>query len=173
MYVVKNRSSGYVDQSIKSAPVQMGEINQKLYEISDAVKDKQLVSATFNPQDTQCKRCAFVHLCITAPEADSIRDAELDIAVHDWRRGKKLADEGEALMNDAKITLGSFAKSLDTRKFVHDQLAVQMFTQHRVSYDKKVLEENIPAQMLSIAKKEQDIEQLRVNDLRSSNEDLS
>jgi hypothetical protein len=89
----------------------------------------------------------------------------LDKAVELWRKGKALVDEGQTLVDEARLTLGNYAKGLDSKRFVHSDLAVQLIVQHRISYDRKVLEQTVPEELLAPARKEQDIEQLRINDM--------
>jgi hypothetical protein len=123
------------------------------------------MEATFDPQSIQCQRCLYQYLCITKPEPTEVDITMLDQAVELWRKGKALVDEGQDLIDEARLTLGSYASKLDTRKFVHNQLAVQLIVQHRISYDRKVLEGTIPEELLAPARKEQDVEQLRINDM--------
>jgi CRISPR/Cas system-associated exonuclease Cas4 (RecB family) len=167
LYIVKNRNSGYEDRrTITKPPVKMEEVIQRLSEVEKCVADHRLAAATFDPQAVQCQRCSYQHLCVVKTEIVDLDTGMLDEAVSMWRKGKALTDEGEALIDNARLTLGAYARKLETRKFVHDSLAVQLLLQHRVSYDKKLLEEHVPADLLEKAKKEQDIEQLRINDLK-------
>jgi len=167
LYIVKNRSSGYEDRkTIEGTPVPMDEVSQTLTGVEASVANKALIDATFDPQDIECRRCLYQHLCITVPEFTELDETMLNLAVDTWRKGKALADEGKALIDEARLTLSSYAKGLDTRKFIHNQLAVQLLKQHRESYIKGKLEELFTVKQLAPALKVQDVEQLRVTDMQ-------
>jgi len=180
LYIVKNRNTGYVDRrEIDSNNIDLSRI--ELYARQLSIIEEYAARGElrpfglfanekgFDPQSIQCQRCNYQHLCVTRPEASEIDTAMLDEAVKLWRKGKALVDEGQALVDEAKLTLGKCARGLITRQFIHNDLAVQLIVQHRVSYDRRVLEQTVPEELLKPARKEQEVEQLRIHDLKEVN----
>lgn len=60
LYVVKNRSSGYVDRRvIKQMPGYIDAIISMLTEVANSVEKKELFPAEFDVQNIECRRCEY------------------------------------------------------------------------------------------------------------------
>jgi len=172
LYVVKNRNTGYIDRmTIKGIVSDPKAIVTKLAEVEYHVAQGNLAPAEFDPQSIQCQRCNYQHLCVTKPEPTEVDIAQLDKAVDQWRRGKQMADEGKVLMENADLTLGNYAARLDTKRFIHNDLVVQLIHTRRESYSKKKLLETFTAEQLAPALEVREYDQLRHYDTRKENED--
>lgn len=152
MYLVKNRSSGYIDHQILVAiPLYSEAIRDNLLPVANAIASEQLPEVEFDPASIQCKRCRYRMLCVPKPRdiSQGINEAEVMQATIDWRKGKAMADEGQKLMNNAKgILLNN--TTLEERKWSFNGLLINLV--HIKEHDKHY--------------KEQD--QLRINDLEAT-----
>jgi len=172
LYIVKNRNTGYTARmDILGTVADLEEVVAKLTKVEHYVLHGSLAPAEFDPQLIQCQRCNYQHLCVTKPEPSDIDIIELDKAVGQWRRGKQMVDEGRILMENADLTLGSYASRLDTKRFIHNELVVQLVHTKRESYSRKKLLEIFTAEQLAPALEVREYDQLRHYDTRKGNED--
>lgn len=111
LYIVKNRSSGYVQQwFIDAPPSDFDNIYQKLYGVELAAQAGEIIEAEYNDASIECRRCEYKAMCIPIPEVlDNATEAELVAAALMWKKGKTLVDEGTLLMNDGKAVLEGHA----------------------------------------------------------------
>ena len=114
LYVVKNRSSGYVNRwFIEGIPSDFDTIYQKIYGIEVAAQAGQMIEADFDPLSLECKRCNFKHLCTEKAETlEPATVAQLEKAADLWRRGTALEKEGKELIAEGKDILESHAKTV-------------------------------------------------------------
>jgi len=114
LYVVKNRSSGYVNKwFIEGVPSDFDTIIQKIYGVEWAAQAGQMIEADFNPMSLECKRCEFKHLCTEKAETlEPSTVAQLEKAADLWRRGTALKSEGEELVAEGKDILEAHAKAM-------------------------------------------------------------
>ena len=144
LYVVKNRSSGYIDKWIMpQAPSDFELIIQKLIAVEASVAEGKLYETSYDPSSTECKRCFFDSLCIDTKELLPATALILSTAVTQCRKGKVLINEGDALYKEGKQTLENHAKAISPNKkytFEHDKMIVPRFYVERVSYPKDIIE---------------------------------
>ena len=144
LYVVKNRSSGYIDQWIMpQAPSDFELVIQKLIAVEKSVAEDNLYEASYNPSSLECKRCFFDNLCIDTKELLPATALILSTAVTQCRKGKVLMNEGDALYKEGKQTLENHCKAVSPDKkytFEHDKMVVPRFHVERVSYPRENIE---------------------------------
>jgi hypothetical protein len=168
LYLVKNRNTGSIYRNtyaLSSLVPTFNTVLERLGKAAESINKDELVPATFDPQSVECKRCNYQKLCITEPSATEVDLPALDKAVETWREGKELSDRGKALTDEARVILNEYARKFDAKRFVHNKLSVQLINQHRVSYDKKLLEQHVSSTILDYTKVEKDIETIRITDL--------
>jgi hypothetical protein len=167
LYIVKNRSSGYVDkQVLTEPPSDINKIVQRLDQVVKCVENNELAQAEFQSRSVECKRCVYKKLCL--PEVGTlapIQEAELIDAATDWKEGKKLTNQGEQLIENAKAVFKEHIASLPEKKFRIAGLSIIEYSVHKESYSKKILQEYCPADILNLALEVNDYQQMRIDNL--------
>jgi len=120
LYIVKNRSSGYMQRwFIDAPPSDFDTIYQKLYGVEMAAQVGKMIEAEYDAASIECRRCEFKALCI--PEAipmEAVTVTELTAAAEKWKEGKRLSDEGNRLMAEGKEILeGHALKEAPSKKY--------------------------------------------------------
>ena len=111
LYLVKNRSSGYIDRDIlNGTPSDPSIIYSKLSAVTVSVAKKELYPAEFSPSELECRRCFFRNvICIPdKKELSKATETELLNAVYLVKQGNALIEEGKELFDAGKSTLGGY-----------------------------------------------------------------
>lgn len=140
LYIVKNRSSGYIDrQIITKKPSELWTITTKLAAVEQCVANKELAPADCNMTTTQCKRCLYKKYCIPTKEEFTIQEEKVLLkAAEDWRRGKELSSEGKELTDNAKKIFEEHTIAAGLQKWSFDDLVISNVT---------VKEHEVPARL--------------------------
>jgi len=167
LYIVKNRSTGYIDrQIITEAPTSFNTIIQRLIRVESLAQTEELYPAEFDPNNWECKRCEYRQHCMPPlPILAEDQEKQLTEAVNKWRRGKALATEGYALMDNAKAILRSYAELTPTQKLIFNDLAVSIYAVHTVSYPKAEVEKLLAPDTLAEIARITDRQDCRIDDL--------
>lgn len=171
LYIVKNRSSGYEDrQVITQQPSSMIEIESKLMHVEEWVKKESLVSADYDPNSIECKRCTYKALCAPEPvQLKPFEERELQEAVKFWREGKRLIEQGQQFVDDARKIFEQHTKITGINKWRFGGLSIQLIEGERVTYPKSLLEQLVPEHLLEPVKKVEPYQQTRIVDLEKEN----
>ena len=104
LYLIKNRSSGYIDKAtLTEPPANFDEIIAKLENVENAVRMGLLVEAEYLPDSLQCRRCFYKAHCLSTPvKFEAVPESVLLQASENWRKGKALEQEAKELMESAK-----------------------------------------------------------------------
>jgi len=169
LYIVKDRSSGNIDKPLLTAkPADVDKILAKLDTVCKYVDRGQLVPAEYDVYSTECQRCEYRNWCIL-PRTDlpRIDEALLMEATNYVREGLKLKNRGEVLYNQGKATLQRYTEDNKLGKWFFNDIAIHMYPVHRENYEKAKLLEMFSEEQLSPALKVSDYMQLRLEDIRS------
>jgi len=169
LYIVKNRSSGYIDRRvIKPMEGYIDEIISRLTEVAGSVAGGKLFPAEFDIMSIECRRCEYKNLCIPEPtELDKATKEQLDKAVEDIRLGNRLIAEGKEFYDRGKEILKNHTKASNLRKWKHNNLAILLVNvKENVTYPKEALLAKYGEQGLAdIAKVKEAYDYLRLDDL--------
>ena len=167
IYIVKNRSTGYKDiQVIKEPPSNIHDIEMKLLRVESLVPAGELCQEEFDPNNWECKRCEYRQHCMPPlPVLAEDQEKALFEAVEKWRKGKILATEGYALMDNAKVTLRGYAELTPTQKLIFNGLATSIYSVHTVSYPRTEVEKLLSPDALAEIAKITDRQDCRIDDL--------
>jgi len=171
LYIVKNRSSGYIDkQIIKPMEGYFDTIISRLTEVASSVAEGKLFPAEFDIMSIECRRCEYKALCIPEPtELDIATKEQLDKAVEDIRLGNRLVAEGKEFYDRGKEILKNHTKASNLRKWKHNNLAILLVNvKENVTYPKETLLAKYGEQELAdIAKVKEAYDYLRIDDLEA------
>lgn len=176
VYIVKNRSSGYIDRFIqRGCPSILDDIIIKLQEVELAVQAGQLVEVEYNPTSIECRRCEFHNtLCLVSKEQlAEATEKELLAAIDTWRKGKGLEAEAKALIEEGRKVLEEHAEaaSPDAKfSYVIGGVQVARYSVHDVRYPRKELELIVPEELLVQVRKEEDRWQCRITDTEAKDD---
>ena len=158
LYVVKNRSSGYKNTNIFTG--QPGDINAIIQKITDieewlakniepGARDG-VYPAEFDPNSLECRRCFYKYLCIPEQkELTPVDQNKLEVATAAWRTGKRLVDDGQAMIDSAKEILKQHTKATGINKWRFDELAISLIqVESSITYPKKNLLEQFTEEEL-------------------------
>jgi len=139
LYIVKNRSSGYIDRkTIYFVPERLEFLKKKIQTVEEYVLRKELYPAEYLPESLQCKRCNFKELCV--PQVKDFKAVPNDLllkATNEYRKGKLLEEEGLKLIEDAKVVLMEQTNASGEKKWRFNQLSVtKVDVKAGVSYSK-------------------------------------
>ena len=167
-YIVKNRSSGYIDRiTLKETPANFETICSNIQEVVDSVKKGLLVNREFDPTSIECRRCNMKNLICLVEQRELSRatELELDEAVNQWREGKDLIDKGKILQTQGKRKLEEQTVASGENKWRWNGLAINRYPVHKESYNKAKLEQIFPIDKLSEAISVSDYFSMRIDDL--------
>ncbi len=173
MYLIKNRSSGYIDKAILAQPpADFEEIIAKLNQVEAAVSCKELFAAEFDPENIGCRRCFYKALCL--PEQTvftSVPEPLLLEACANWRKGTELEKEAEALIEKAKKVFWNQTETSGQKKWRANELFVSKIeVKESVTYSKaNLLKVFTVEQLKPAAEIKLPYSYLRIQDLRSGN----
>ena len=177
LYIVKNRSSGYVDrQVLVQQPSDMRAIEGKFAAIEDwlgrnvkAGAREGVYPAEFDPNSLECCRCNFKYLCIVSKEEMTrATEAELTEAARQIREGKRLAAEAEGLLSEGKRIFmeHTVATGIDKWQF-NDLVIILVKVKEKLDYPKsKLLEVFTEEQLKPASVIKLPYEYVRIDDLR-------
>lgn len=172
-YLVKNRNNGYLEDKTATldelgGTSRLGIITRRLADVNNHVDLNTLVDCEYNPEKIECRRfCEFRHHCMPPPPVlAEDQEAELTQATTDWRRGKALIEEGEALVEPAKAILRLYTELTPDHKMIFDNVLSTVYPVHKVSYPKKEVEARLPTDILAEIAKVEDRWDCRITDLR-------
>lgn len=115
LYVVKNRSSGYMEKKyLNKPPRNITEVLAHVREVEEWVAEHgTVVDAEYNPQSTECKRCPYARVleCVKEVVLQQPDKEALTLGEKDWLKGDKLVKEGQALKDSAKERFAAYALS--------------------------------------------------------------
>lgn len=175
LYIVKNRNSGHEDrQVLEEKPVFMTEIIGKLTDVTNHVISNQLVPREFDSSNIECKRCEYKKLCIPEPEElTPMQQADLESSAEEWRKGKRLVEQGQALMNIAKQSFEEHTKATNQTKWQFQGLAIQIVHyKEQIAYRNAELTKLFTTEQLAPAAYIREAsDQLRIIDLKAKGED--
>lgn len=144
LYMVKNRSSGYIDrQVITEPPIAFETIESKIKHIEECVALGTLVEANYDPDSIECRRCGYKSLCVpVAVEFNTVSESRLLEACEKWRQGQLMLSEGDQLVKEAKATLMEQTEASGQKKWRFNELAIsKVEVKGSVTYKKdKLLE---------------------------------
>jgi len=167
LYIVKNRSTGYIDrQVIKGQPTSFDKIIGRLTLVELLAQDRELFEAAFNPDSWECKRCEYRNHCMPPlPVLAEDQEKALFKATEQWRKGKALTTEGYRLQDDAKAILRGYAELTPTQKLRFNGLMTSIYAVHSVVYAKTDVEKLLSPDTLAGIAKITDRRDCRVDDL--------
>ena len=126
-YLVKNRSSGYIDVDLfEGQPSNFKDIVTRLTDIANHVAGKQLVQAEFKPNSIQCKRCSYrdIVCLVTKEDMAKATEEELIVASDEYRRGIELVAYGTELVDKAKAKFKEHTIASEIDKWKFNNLAI-------------------------------------------------
>jgi len=171
LYIVKNRSSGYVDRRvIKPMEGYINAITSRLTEVANSVAEGKLFPAEFDIMSIECRRCDYKSLCIPEPtELDKATKEQLDKAVEDIRLGNRFVAEGKEFYDRGKAILKNHTKASNLRKWKYNNLAILLVNvKENVTYPKEALLAKYGEQELAdVAKVKEAYDYLRLDDLEN------
>jgi len=165
MYLVKNRSSGYIDEQIlEQTPSDPIAIYDRLEAVEESVQKKELYLIEYSPSSLTCRRCFYRNqICVdfdreAIPEAT---EAELKEAVEQVQYGSALKKSGEAIYDKGKATLGDYLSVVSPSKPMSFKFGVATTSRFKVpafgdsisSYPRERLEELVPENFLAQVRK--------------------
>ena len=126
LYIVKNRSSGYIDRRvITEQPSNIVGIIHKLGQVEQAVTKQELIEVEADFSTFQCKRCAYKTVCVKSKDDMVIQDEKvLFEACKQWRAGDKKEKEGKHLSDTAKKVFEEQTIASGVTKWQFDGLAI-------------------------------------------------
>ena len=130
LYIVKNRSSGYIDRQILTEkPSELWTITTKLAAVEQCVVNRELAPAECDMSTMQCKRCLYKKYCIPTKEEMTMQEEKVLLqASEDWRRGKKLSSEGKDFIDNAKKIFEEHTIASGLQKWSFDDLSIVSVT---------------------------------------------
>ncbi len=141
-YMVKNRSSGYIDKAtLAEPPADFDEIIKKIEHVEECVAIGVLVETEYNTDSLQCKRCFYKTLCVPEPKVLSAVDEKtLLAACEKWRTGSLMEDEGAQLVKEAKETFRTHTEVTGQKKWRFNELTIsKVEVRESVTYKKENL----------------------------------
>ena len=177
LYIVKNRSSGYEDRRvIAEQPSDINAIVAKLADIEDWLARmvepgarEGLYPAEFDPNSLECRRCEYKQHCAPEPkELGSMEKADLESAAEEWRKGKRLVDKGQQLIELAKQSFEQHTKATGIDKWRWAELAIALIhVKETLAYPKaKLLQIFTEEQLEPASEIKLPYEYIKVKDLR-------
>ena len=142
MYLVKNRSSGYIDKAvINEPPASFDEIIATLEMIEETVTNGVLVDTEYLPESLQCKRCNYKEHCIPEPtEYKAIPEELLTEATVCWRKSKDLEAEAKTLADHSKPEFLKQTEASGQKKWRFNELTINKIdVRESVTYPKAEL----------------------------------
>lgn len=126
LYLVKNRSSGYVDkQNLIKTPLYFGDLLSKIAHIEECVALGTLVDINYDPDSIECRRCGYKELCIPVPmEFNTVSEKRLLEACEKWRQGQLMLNEGDQLVKEAKEVFTEQTEASGQKKWRFNELLV-------------------------------------------------
>ena len=122
LYIVKNRSSGYLKRAmLEEPPKDIKDIIAYITEVENWVlKHGTPAEGEYNPQSIECKRCPFstVLECVKKVSIDKDAVPQLDKAAKTWLKGKELDGEGKKLEAEGK-------EMMDEAKGIFEQYSIE------------------------------------------------
>jgi len=144
VYLVKNRSSGYLYKEVtRKPPSDVNIIISKLNAVEQSVQEGQLYPAEYDPASIECKRCPFrEQLCLLGKGKEELTIAtekELRVAALSCREGMKLIGQGEELYQAGKAALSSHAEAVSPDKKYIFEIEKMLTSRYRVpSYGDRI-----------------------------------
>jgi hypothetical protein len=146
LYIVKNRSSGYIDRQVireDSMLTTFESIDNKIAHIEECVAIGTLVDINYDPDSIECRRCGYKSLCVPEPKVfNTVPESKLLEASENWRKGKELKAQAKALIDGAKEVFLSQTEASGQKKWRFNELAiVKIEVKEQTTYPKaKLLE---------------------------------
>lgn len=139
IYYVKNRSSGYIDNStVCFDEIAFGDwtfaerfiaIIDKLETVHKHIMQKELMPANCDMSTLQCRRCFYKYLCIKTKDDMSLQEeAKLRLAAENWRKGKALELEAKQLIEASKKTFEEHTIASGAKSWRFNDLAISNIT---------------------------------------------
>ena len=170
MYLIKNRSSGYIDKAILTEPpANFDEIVNKLNRVESCVSIGVLAEAEYLPDSVQCRRCFYKTLCIPAPtEYKAVPEIVLLGACEKWRQGQLMMNEGDQLVKEAKEIFLNQTEVSGQKKWRFDELFISKIeVKESATYKKaKLLEIFTEEQLKPASEIKLPYNYLKIEDLR-------
>ncbi len=170
LYLVKNRSSGYIDKAVlNETPANIDEIIAKLEIVEKCVANQTLVETEYLPDSLQCRRCFYKALCLSTPiEYTEVTESLLLEASGNWRRGKDLEAEAKILIEGAKKTFLNQTEASGQKKWRFNELSINKIeVKESVTYPKVELLKIFSEEELKLASEiKLPYNFLRIDDLR-------
>ncbi len=149
LYIVKNRSSGYIDrQEIHGTPIDMTELVQDLEEVERAVSQGKLVDRQYDPTTTKCKRCVYKAHCLQMQHVEEKDLPRLMEAVKSYREGTRLEKQGKVLVDSAKETFLEHILAINKDKWLFEHLSMTLISKFGYHYDKAMLKQYLTEEQL-------------------------
>jgi len=176
LYVVKNRSSGYINQFIMPQPPSDFElVISKLIAVERAVAEGKLYEADFDPSSIECKRCNFRdQICLVNKEQLDPATEEVLIKATDMcREGKALIKQGEDFFKEGRDILANHVEAVSPdKKYILNvnDMNIARFNVKRVSYPKDAIESAFAPEIYKPLQKVSEYWQTNVTDLQKVEE---
>lgn len=130
LYIVKNRSSGYVKREMLTKPPRnLEDILAHIDRVEQwCLEHNTPMDAEYDPKSIECKRCPYAKVlgCIKEVEAKPADEKALEDARKLWWKGKRMEEEGKVFQVDAKevFTAHAMANGLEDRTWVLKDIGV-------------------------------------------------
>ena len=176
LYVVKNRSSGYINQFIMTQPPSDFElVISKLIAVEASVANDVLYEAEFDPSSIECKRCNFRdQICLVNKEQLDPATEEVLIKATDMcREGKALIKQGEDFFKEGRDILANHVEAVSPdKKYILNvnNMNIARFNVKRVSYPKDAIENAFSPDIYTPLQKVSEYWQTNITDLRKVEE---
>ena len=169
LYIVKNRSTGYIDrQTLNEKPMLISALKDRITEAVDSALCLRLALADFDPQSIECRRCEFSEHCVPEPkELTPFEKADLESAAQKWRKGQDLIEKGKYIVYAAREVFRQQSLVTQIPKWQVEGLAIQLVhVKETITYPKTKLLNTFTSEQLQPASKVKPAyDQLRITDL--------
>jgi hypothetical protein len=165
LYIVKNRSSGYLDtQEINELPCDISYIVHVLREVEARVAKGEMFPGTYEPSLIECRRCLCKTYCVPSVTVKQQDIPALMDAVRDWRQAKEMERKAEELKESAEEKLKSYMLSNNLKKWSFEHLSMSLGEANRTTYDTELLKKYLSPEQLESAQKVTSYEYFRIYD---------
>lgn len=179
VFAVKCRDDGRVDLiELDRPPKPWDEVYSRLLDVELAARKKTLPDPECAPGSFERYICRWRYLC-EEPQKEEVPEEIPDLSdlADDWRRGKALEEEADALIKPARERFREVMASRGLKKLVAWGLSLSLYASQRESFSRKDLmaamaeeglDKDLIKRVLDRAAKVTTTETLRIDDLEGA-----
>lgn len=141
IYAVKCRDDGRLDiLELDRPPIPWGEVYSRLLDVEIAARKKTLPDQECEPGSFARYICRWRYLCEEPARVEVPEEIpDLSELAEDWRRGKALEEEAEALIKPARERFREVMTSRNLKKLTAWGLSLALYTSQRETFSRKEL----------------------------------